>query len=66
VQINLGRDDQVEPGDFLTVFRPSPHPDQPRVVLGQLGILTTEARTATAIIVSSRRDMIVGDQVELR
>ena len=24
VQIDLGRDDQVEPGDFLTVFRPSP------------------------------------------
>lgn len=66
VQINLGRDDQIEPGDFLTVFRDSPHPDQPRVVLGQLGILTTESRTATAIIVSSRRDMIVGDQVEVR
>jgi hypothetical protein len=66
VQINLGRDDQVEPGDFLTVFRNSTHADQPRVVLGQIGILTTEARTATAIIVSSRRDMLVGDQVELR
>ncbi|HKR65698.1 MAG TPA: LysM peptidoglycan-binding domain-containing protein [Thermoanaerobaculia bacterium] len=66
VQINLGRDDQVEPGDFLTVFRPSEFPNQPRVVLGQLGVLTTEARTATAIIVSSRREMLVGDQVELR
>jgi hypothetical protein len=66
VQINLGRDDQLEPGDFLTVFRDSPMANQPRVVLGELGILTTEARTATAIIVSSRREMIVGDQVELR
>jgi LysM domain-containing protein len=66
VQINLGRDDQVEPGDFLTVFRDSPHSDQPRVILGQVGVLTTESRTATGIIVSSRREMFVGDQVELR
>jgi hypothetical protein len=66
VQINLGRNDQVEPGDFLTVYRPSPHKDQPRVILGQLGVLTTESGTATAVIVSSRREMLVGDQVELR
>jgi hypothetical protein len=66
VQINLGRDDQVEPGDFLTVFRDSPNVNQPRMVLGQVGILTTESRTATAIILNSRREMLVGDQVELR
>lgn len=66
VQINLGRDDQVEPGDFLTVFRPSPRPDQPRQVLGQIGILTTESRTATAIVVNARRELFIGDQVELR
>jgi hypothetical protein len=66
VQINLGRDDQIEPGDFLTVYRPSALEEQPRQVLGQIGILTTESRTATAIIVSARREMLVGDQVELR
>ena len=66
VQINLGRDDQVAPGDFLTVFRPSSRADQPRVVLGQIGVLTTEARTATAIILTAKREMVVGDQVELR
>ena len=66
VQVNLGSADQVEPGDFLTVFRPSPRSDQPRVVLGEIGILTTEAHTATGIIVASRRDMLVGDQVEAR
>lgn len=65
VQIDLGRD-QVSPGDFLTVFRPSPRSDQPRVVLGQIGILTTEARTATAIVLTAQREMLVGDQVELR
>ncbi|HEX8618605.1 MAG TPA: hypothetical protein VF911_13555, partial [Thermoanaerobaculia bacterium] len=66
VQVNLGSEDQLEPGDFLTVFRPSPRADQPRVVLGEIGILTTEARTATGIIVASRREMLIGDQVEAR
>jgi LysM repeat protein len=66
VQIDLGSDNQIEPGDFLTVFRPSMRSDQPRVVLGELGVLTTEARTATAVVVRARREMLVGDQVELR
>ncbi|HEV7764851.1 MAG TPA: LysM domain-containing protein [Thermoanaerobaculia bacterium] len=66
VQIDLGADNQIEPGDFLTVFRPSPRSDQPRIVLGEVGILTTQAKTATAVIVRARRDMAIGDQVELR
>ncbi|MDP9195050.1 MAG: LysM peptidoglycan-binding domain-containing protein [Acidobacteriota bacterium] len=66
VQIDLGTDNQLEPGDFLTVFRPSPRSDQPRVVLGELGVLTTEARTATAVVVRARREMLIGDQVEAR
>lgn len=66
VQVDLGREDQVEPGDFLTVFRPSERADQPRVVLGEIGILTTEERTATGIIVAARREMLIGDQVEAR
>jgi LysM domain len=66
VQIDLGRDQQLAPGDFLTVFRPSTRADQPRVVLGEIGVLTTEARTSTAVILHARREMVVGDQVELR
>lgn len=66
VQVDLGREDQLEPGDFLTVFRPSPRDDQPAMVLGEIGVLTTEARTATGIILKARRDMQVGDQVERR
>jgi hypothetical protein len=66
VQIDLGSDNQIEPGDFLTVFRPSLLSDQPRVVLGELGVLTTESKTATAVVVRARREMLVGDQVELR
>jgi hypothetical protein len=66
VQIDLGSNDQIEPGDFLTVFRPSPRKDQPRQVIGQLGILTTQAETATAVVVTSLWEMHVGDQVEVR
>lgn len=66
VQINLGRDDQIQPGDFLTVYRDSPVPGQGRQVLGQVGILTTEAHTATAKIVLMRYSMSVGDYVEVR
>lgn len=66
VQINLGRDDQLQPGDFLTVYRESPEPGQPRQVLGEIGVLTTESHTATARVVAMRRSMEVGDKVEAR
>lgn len=66
VQIDLGRDDAVQPGDFLTVTRPSERRDQPDMILGQIGVLTTESRTATAIVLQARREMFIGDKVELR
>jgi hypothetical protein len=66
VQINIGRDEQLQPGDFLIVFRDSPVVGQPRQVLGEIGILTTENRTSTAKVVAMRRSMVVGDQVERR
>lgn len=66
VQINLGQDDQIQPGDFLVVYRDSPVAGQPRQLLGEIGILTAEARTATARIVAMRRTMLIGDYVEMR
>jgi hypothetical protein len=66
VQIDLGHDDQLQPGDFLTVFRESPEKGQPRQILGELGILTTENHTSTARVVAMRRMMGVGDKVEAR
>ena len=66
VQVDLGRDNQLQPGDFMTVYRESPLPGQPRMILGEIGILTTEGKTATAKIVASRRAMRVGDKVEIR
>lgn len=66
VQVNLGRDDQIQPGDFLVVYRDSPITGQPRQMLGEIGILTTESRTATGKIVAMRRMMHIGDYVERR
>ncbi|HET7712018.1 MAG TPA: hypothetical protein VFL80_08830, partial [Thermoanaerobaculia bacterium] len=66
VQIDLGRDNQLQPGDFLTVWRESPAPGQPRQVLGEAAVLTTENKTATARIVAMRRAMTIGDRVEVR
>lgn len=66
VEINLGRDQLVEPGTFLTVYRHSPVGEHPRQVLGELGVLTAEAGTATAQVVRMRYAMRVGDRVELK
>lgn len=66
VQIDLGSDDAIQPGDFLTVSRPSERQDQPPMTLGQIGILTTQAKTATAIVLHARRELFIGDKVELR
>lgn len=66
VTIDLGRDDQVQPGDFFTVWRESPVAGQPRQVLGEIGILTTESHTATARIMDMRRTMVPGDRIEAK
>jgi len=66
VQIDLGSENQLQPGDFLTVYRAAIRADQPRQVLGEIGVLTTEAHTATAVVLAARREMLVGDSVEMR
>ena len=66
VEIDLGRDDSLQPGDVLTVYRDSPVAGQPRQVLGEIGVLTTESHTATARVVVMRRSMEVGDKIEMR
>jgi hypothetical protein len=66
IEINLGQDDQIAPGDFLTVYRASPQAGQPPQLLGEIGVLTTEAKTSTAKIMQMRYSMMVGDTVELK
>lgn len=66
VEINLGRDDFVEPGDFLTVYRYNSGTNTPRQILGEVGVLTAEGKTATGKITRMRYSMRVGDRVELK
>jgi len=66
VQVNLGREDEVQPGDFLTVYRENTQPGQPRQVLGEIGVLTAESKTAMGKIVAMRYTMRIGDRVEIR
>lgn len=66
IQVNLGYEDALEPGDFLTVYRPNVFDGLPRQILGEVGILTTEPHSATGKIVRMRYAMRVGDQVEMK
>ncbi|HSY50536.1 MAG TPA: LysM peptidoglycan-binding domain-containing protein [Thermoanaerobaculia bacterium] len=66
VEVNLGQADQIQPGDFLTVYRQGFQPGQSYQVLGEVGILTTNTHTATGRIVAMRYAMKIGDRVEIR
>jgi len=66
VQVNLGQADQLQPGDFLTVYRDNVTPGERLQVLGEVGILTTNTHTATGKIVAMRYSMKIGDRVEIR
>jgi hypothetical protein len=66
VEVDLGQADEIQPGDFLTVYTDDVAPGQPRQVLGEVGILTTNTHTATGKIVAMRYSMKIGDRVEIR
>jgi hypothetical protein len=65
VQVNLGQADQLQPGDFLTVYRDNGDLGNHQV-LGEVGILTTNTHTATGKIMAMRYSMKIGDRVEIR
>jgi hypothetical protein len=62
VFLDLGEKDGVGPGDFLTVYRP--RSGGVRTMLGEVAVLTTRSRTATAIVTMMRDNMRVGDTIE--
>ena len=66
VFLDLGEADGLNPGDFLTVYRPSARAEGVRTILGEASILTTRARTSVAIITAMSDTMGVGDAVELK
>jgi hypothetical protein len=66
VFLDLGEQDGLNPGDFLTVYHPSTQAQGVRTVLGEAAILTTRTRSAVAIITSMVDFIAVGDAVEVK
>jgi hypothetical protein len=66
VFLDLGEQDGLNPGDFLTVYHPSTQAAGVRTVLGEAAILTTRTRSSVAIITSMVDFIAVGDAVEVK
>jgi hypothetical protein len=67
VTIDAGLDDGVAPGNVFSVFRINyPSVPSPRDAVGEATVVAVRDRTSTAKVTYSRREIMVGDQVELR
>jgi hypothetical protein len=66
VFLDLGEQDGLSPGDFLTVYHPSTRAVGVRTVLGEAAILTTRNHSSVAIITSMIDFIEVGDAVEVK
>jgi hypothetical protein len=51
---------------FATVFRDNPVKGMPRLVLGEVGILTVEDNYSTAKVTKAWRPLEIGDRVEIK
>ncbi len=66
VFLDLGDQEGLSAGDFLTVYRPSLRAEGVRTILGEAAILVTRKETAAAIITSMTDNIGVGDAVEVK
>ena len=67
VTIDAGTDDGVAPGTVFSVYRVMyPSVPTPRNVVGEATVVSVRERTATAKITYARKEIMVGDQVQLR
>jgi hypothetical protein len=67
VTIDAGTDDGVAPGNVFSVYRiVYPSVPTPRDAVGEATIVSVRERTATAKVTYSAKEIMVGDQVELR
>jgi len=66
VLIDLGEADQVAPGSLATIYRDDPRGRAPRLILGELAVLTVGDHWASAKILTSVGPMRVGDRVEVK
>jgi hypothetical protein len=66
VFLDLGAAEGIYPGTFATVFRDNPVEGMPRLVMGEVGVLTVEEDYSTAIITRAWAPLVVGDRVEVK
>ena len=67
VTIDAGTDDGVAPGSVFSVYRTVyPSVPTPRNVVGEATVVAVRERTATAKITYARKEIMLGDQVQLR
>jgi hypothetical protein len=67
VTIDAGTDDGVAPGTVFSVYRVMyPSVPTPRNVVGEATVVAVRDRTSTAKITYSRKEVVLGDQVQLR
>jgi len=67
VTIDAGTDDGVAPGSVFSLYRVMyPSAPTPRNVIGEATVVAVRERTATAKITYSRREIMLGDAVQLR
>ena len=66
VFLDLGEDNGLYPGDFLTIFRARNDSGTIRTVLGEAAVLWTKGRTSVAKVTSMVDYMVLGDSVELK
>jgi len=66
VFVDLGMADGVYPGSYATVFRDNPVNGMPRLLLGEIGILTVEESYATALVTYATQPLAVGNRVEIK
>jgi LysM domain len=65
--IDAGTDDGVSPGTVFSVYRVMyPSVPTPRNVVGEATVVAVREKTATAKITYARKEIMVGDQVQLR
>jgi hypothetical protein len=67
VTIDAGTDDGVAPGNVFSVFRHVyPSVPTPRDPVGEVTVVAVRDRTATAKVTYSGKEVMLGDQIELR
>lgn len=66
VFIDLGTAEGIYPGEFATIFRENPVAGMPRLVIGEIGVLTVNDGYSTAKVTKAWRPVEIGDRVEIK